>query len=99
MPFLAGQTYWSDTGIVLLEMFTKSITIIDNRIVLRFDLTVEADFGTSQVEMTGSQTETITFNAVTGTLTFVRTQQYSGIASDGVALVYFIEANAILERG
>ena len=77
----------------------RSITVVDNRIVLRFDLTVYADFGTVQAEMTGNQTETITFDAVTGMLTFIRTQQYSGVASDGVTLFYLTEGNAILERG
>ena len=99
VPFLVGETYWSDTGITLLEMFTKSITVVGDRIVLRFDLTVHADFGTVQAELTGSQTETITFNAAADTLTFLRTQQYSGISSDGESLFFSTEGNAILERG
>ena len=40
-----------------------------------------------------------TFDAVAGTLTFVRTQQYGGIGSDGAVLAVSTEGNAILERG
>ncbi len=98
VPFMVGATYWSDTGIALLEMFAKSITVFGDRIVLRFDLTVHADFGTVQAELTGSQTETLTFDTVTGTLTFVRSQQYSGISSDGESLFFSVEGNALLER-
>lgn len=99
VPFLAGKVYFWDAGTLSFESFARSITVIDNQIVLRFDLTAHADTGTSQAELTGSQTETITFDAATGTLTFVRTQQYGGIGSDGAILHFSTEGNAILERG
>ncbi len=83
VPFFAGGLYFIDAGNLFFELFARSITVLDNRIVLRFDLTVHADTGTAQAELTGSWTETITFDAVTGTLTFVRTNQYGGIFSDG----------------
>lgn len=99
VPFFAGGLYFIDAGNLFFELFARSITVLDNRIVLRFDLTVHADTGTAQAELTGSQTETITFDAVTGTLTFVRTQQYGGIFSDGASIHFSTEGNAILDRG
>ena len=99
VPFLVGGTYFIDVGALSLQMFTRSITVIDNRILLRFDLTVHGDTGTAQIEMTGQQTETITFDAATDTLTFVRTQAYGGISSDGEIVDFAFEGSAILDRG
>lgn len=99
VPFFVGGVYFLDVGNLFFEMFLRSITVIDNRIVLVFSLTAYGDVGTAQIEMTGGQTDTITFDAATGTLTLVRTQQYGGIGSDGAIVDVFLEANAILERG
>ena len=99
VPFAVGKVYWLDTGNLLFEEFARSLIVIDNGIVLRFDLTVYGDLGTTQIEMTGNQTDTITFDATTGMLTFVRTQGYGGIGSDGAILHFSTEGNAILERG
>ena len=98
-PVFVGGEYVVDGGSVFLELYARSITVIDNSILVRYDLTVYAEFGTSEAEMTGIQTSKFTFDAVTGTLTVVNTQQYSGIASDGVSLLYLTDGNAILERG
>ena len=98
-PFLAGKVYFLDVGIGTLELFLKSITAIDNTMVLQFDLTVHFDIGTAQIEMTGQQTETITFDAATDTLTFVRTMQYAGIGSDGTIVAASLEGIAVLDRG
>jgi len=96
LPFVIYKVYYADANPLMLTLVSRSITVANEQIVLRFDLTAVADLGDVRGEFSGSQTDTLTFQADTNTIDFVRSQLYGGLDSNGVAVSFSTQAHATL---
>lgn len=99
VPFVAGELYFQDSGLLTFENLAQSITAVDYQIVLRFHMQATADLGDETAELSGFQTDTLSFDADTGILRFVRFQGYGGTAPSGSALTVRVQAEAELRSG
>jgi hypothetical protein len=98
-PFVIGQLYHLDAGQLQLDALSQSIAVSGTQILLRFAVTAAVDLGQVHGTFTGSQTDTVSFDANSGEMHFVRSQIYGGVGSDGTPVTFITKGDAILRPG
>ena len=96
VPFMIDNVYYVDANPLSLTLFSRSITVSNTQILLRFDLTAVGDLGEIMGEFSGSQTDTLIYHDDTNTIEFIRSQLYGGLDSNDVAINFVVAGHATL---
>lgn len=96
VPFMINQTYYLDIGTIEFTNFCRSISVDDDQILVRFDVTAALDIGSDSASVSGYQTDSLHYDGTNETIVFVRSQVYGGVSTNGDNLNFVNEANASL---